>query len=173
MGLGISRTNADSQWIQFLRRFIEFVLVETNHLSVVISTWFGHCKHAARARAGLRVANAECSHFVVLATSQCCRLSGEWHAFDPIQETQNSSTQITEQQHNNVTAHRTYLFVVGQRISMLLYLYVAFTRVHSQMRNHNSTGWFREIETTVFDPASVFLSTHWWSQQPSLPVLFL
>jgi len=22
-----------------------------------------------------------------------------------------------------------------------------------------STGWFREIETTVFDPASVFLST--------------
>jgi len=22
------------------------------------------------------------------------------------------------------------------------------------------TGWFREIETTVFDPASVFLSTH-------------
>ena len=21
-------------------------------------------------------------------------------------------------------------------------------------------GWFREIETTVFDPASVFLSTH-------------
>ena len=35
------------------------------------------------------------------------------------------------------------------------------------------TGWFREIETTVFDPASVFLSTHWWSQKPSLPVLFL
>jgi len=31
----------------------------------------------------------------------------------------------------------------------------------------------REAETTVFDPASVFLSTLWWSQQPSLPVLFL
>ena len=36
-----------------------------------------------------------------------------------------------------------------------------------------ATVGFREIETTVFDPASVFLSTHWWSQQPSLPVLFL
>ena len=37
----------------------------------------------------------------------------------------------------------------------------------------HGTGWFREVETTVFDPASVFLSTHWWSQKPSLPVLFL
>ena len=24
----------------------------------------------------------------------------------------------------------------------------------------DTTGWFREVETTVFDPASVFLSTH-------------
>ena len=31
----------------------------------------------------------------------------------------------------------------------------------------------RDIETTVFDPASVFLSTLRWSQRPSLPVLFL
>ena len=30
-----------------------------------------------------------------------------------------------------------------------------------------STGSIREIETTVFDPASVFLSTHWWSQNPA------
>jgi len=35
------------------------------------------------------------------------------------------------------------------------------------------TVGFREVETTVFDPASVFLSTHWWSQKPSLPVLYL
>ena len=26
---------------------------------------------------------------------------------------------------------------------------------------------FRDIETTFFDPASVFLSTHWWSQNPA------
>jgi len=35
------------------------------------------------------------------------------------------------------------------------------------------TVGFQEVETTVFDPASVFLSPHWWSQQLSLPMLFL
>ena len=51
-----------------------------------------------------------------------------------------------------------------------------FSRSRAVVSSHSSrstTGWFREVETTVFDPASVFLSTHWWSQKPSLPVLFL
>ena len=30
-----------------------------------------------------------------------------------------------------------------------------------------TVGWFREIETTVFDPASVFLSTHDEVRTPS------
>ena len=36
---------------------------------------------------------------------------------------------------------------------------------HFPSRSH--TRSFREIETTIFDPASVFLSTHWWSQKPA------
>ena len=49
---------------------------------------------------------------------------------------------------------------------------LALCMLSRESRGYN-TGWFREVETTVFDPASVFLSTHWWSQKPSLPVLFL
>jgi len=33
-------------------------------------------------------------------------------------------------------------------------------RANRSQRSSLPTGWFREIETTVFDPASVFLSTH-------------
>ena len=36
-----------------------------------------------------------------------------------------------------------------------------------------STVAIRDIETTLVDQASVFLSTHRWSQRPSLPALFL
>ncbi len=47
------------------------------------------------------------------------------------------------------------------------------TRTHINRYGHiwrhirTHTGSIREIETTVFDPASVFLSTHWWSQHPA------
>ena len=39
---------------------------------------------------------------------------------------------------------------------------------------NDSTVPVRHIEATIFDPSIVFLSAHrWWSQQPSLSVLFL
>ena len=58
-----------------------------------------------------------------------------------------------------VSVRNVYVFVC---VCIYVYMYI-----------HTYTGSSRQVETTVFDPASVFLSTHWWSQQPSLPVLFL
>ena len=34
-----------------------------------------------------------------------------------------------------------------------------------------TTGSIREIKTTFFDPASVFLSTHWWASNPASELL--
>jgi len=97
MGLGISRTNADSQWIQFIRRFIEFVWVETNQFVSSNFKMIWTLQTCGQGSSRVAGSKRQVLDFVVLATSQCCRLSGGWHAFDPIQETQNSSTQITEQ----------------------------------------------------------------------------
>ena len=64
----------------------------------------------------------------------------------------------------------TYLsFLVNGAIG----LHQEVTRVYKNHLNYTITGSSQEVETTGFDPASVFLSTHRWSQQPSLPVLFL
>ena len=41
---------------------------------------------------------------------------------------------------------------------------IQYERCRGPMRH---TVAIREIETTFFDPASVFLSTHWWSQKPA------
>ena len=59
--------------------------------------------------------------------------------------------------------HHSSLFLPGLPASSCV-----FTHTHTQC-----TVASREVETTLFDPASVFLSTQWWSRQPSLPVLFL
>jgi len=60
----------------------------------------------------------------------------------------------------------------GDPASIIFYGVTVRVKLRKVWLRKNTVG-FREVETTVFDPASVFLSTHWWSQKPSLPVLFL
>ena len=51
-----------------------------------------------------------------------------------------------------------FCFFFSRRL--VSYSYVAPSRSESTSFTEYSTGSFRDIETTFFDPASVFLSTH-------------
>ena len=57
--LGISRTNADSQWNPAYNAFNKFLVVKTKRFVGSFVTWSRRGKPAASARAGLRKANAE------------------------------------------------------------------------------------------------------------------
>jgi len=67
-------------------------------------------------------------------------------------------------------------YTLGQRLRWSTRCRVDSSRESWLLQLDSTTMQYRVIPGSRnhgFDPASVFLSTHWWSQQPSLPVLFL